>query len=281
MSQVINQHYVPQSYLKNFTNSGSQIFVFNKFEQRSFPSNVKNVASERFFYDLPQDVTQPENVQIIERLFSELEKRQGKFMHHIHRKIDGFFSLRHIGKAYSTNVLTIEQKRDLACIAAIQFLRTREFRNFLIEIRHKTETLGNKVLEKEIFDRIREFELELDENLAQSHVEFLRQAGYDADRVPDEGLSGADDEVVWQQVCAEGRFFITLDLNFSDVRRFPPGTHPGILLLRSRNRSRQAVLDVLSRVVSEQPLENFRNCLVVADETQTRIRRPPISDTEG
>jgi predicted nuclease of predicted toxin-antitoxin system len=121
--------------------------------------------------------------------------------------------------------------------------------------------------------------VKLGENLSQTHVEFLQQAGYNAERVTDEGLSGADDNIVWQQVCAEGRFFITLDLDFSDVRRFTPGTYPGILLLRSRNRSRQAVLDVLSRVIDEQPLENFRGCLAVADETLTRIRRPPISET--
>ena len=115
--------------------------------------------------------------------------------------------------------------------------------------------------------------VKLDENMAQTHIEFLQQAGYNADRVTDEGLSGADDETVWEQVCAEERFFITLDLDFSDVRRFPPGTHPGILLLRSRNRSRQKVLEILSRVVQEQPLEKLKGCLVVTDDIQTRIRR--------
>ncbi|MHC5938703.1 DUF5615 family PIN-like protein, partial [Nostoc sp.] len=39
----------------------------------------------------------------------------------------------------------------------------------------------------------------------------MQQAGYNADRVTDEGLSGADDETVWELVCAEERFFITLD----------------------------------------------------------------------
>ncbi|MEH1902704.1 MAG: DUF5615 family PIN-like protein [Nostoc sp.] len=68
---------------------------------------------------------------------------------------------------------------------------------------------------------------------------------------------------------------MTLDLDFSDIRRFPPGTHPGILLLHSRNRSRQAVLEILYRVVQEQSLEKLKGCLVVADDIQTRIRRSP------
>ncbi|WP_287277722.1 MULTISPECIES: DUF5615 family PIN-like protein [unclassified Okeania] len=67
--------------------------------------------------------------------------------------------------------------------------------------------------------------IKLDKNLSIAHPTFLREEGSDCDLVTDEGLSSQDDEVVWQQVCAEGRFFITLDLDFSDVRRFPPGSH--------------------------------------------------------
>jgi len=117
--------------------------------------------------------------------------------------------------------------------------------------------------------------LKLDENLGRSHVEALRNAGYEADRVHDQGLSGGADSAVWKRVCDEGRFFITLDLDFADVRRFTPGSHPGILLLRVRSRSSAAVRQVLERVLNEQRFESLSGCLAVADETQTRVRRPP------
>jgi len=116
--------------------------------------------------------------------------------------------------------------------------------------------------------------VKLDENLSRSHVALLHQFGHQADRVHDEGLSGANDALVWQRVCDEGRFLITLDLDFSDIRRFQPGTHPGILLLRLRSSSNRAVHDVLSRVIHEHSLASLAGCLVVADEVQTRIRRP-------
>jgi predicted nuclease of predicted toxin-antitoxin system len=116
--------------------------------------------------------------------------------------------------------------------------------------------------------------IKLDENLGRSAAEFLIAAGYVADRVHDQGFSGASDQEVWRRVCAEGRFLITLDLDFSDVRRFPPGSHPGILLLRPRSNGRDAVLEVLRRVVHEQPLESLAGCLAVADPVRTRIRRP-------
>lgn len=94
------------------------------------------------------------------------------------------------------------------------------------------------------------FRVKTDENLARSHVSLLQ----------------------------EGRLFVTLDLDFSDVREFPPGTHPGILLLRPRNKSRDAVANVLERIVAERALEDLKGCLVVADELHTRIRRPPDSE---
>lgn len=118
------------------------------------------------------------------------------------------------------------------------------------------------------------FAVKLDENLACAHTDLLRQAGYDADRVYDEGLSGAADERVWERVCVEARLFVTLDLDFSDVRRYKPGTHPGILLVRARNSSAAAVTEVLARVVAERSLGDLSGCLAVADHSFTRIRRP-------
>ena len=78
--------------------------------------------------------------------------------------------------------------------------------------------------------------IKLDENPGHSHARLLREAKRHVERVPDEGLSGATDKSVWERACAERRFFMTLDLDFSDVRRFRPGTHPGILLLRPRSK---------------------------------------------
>jgi len=118
------------------------------------------------------------------------------------------------------------------------------------------------------------FLVKLDENLGRSHRELLRGHAYDVETVHTERLSGAADATLWSRVVAEGRFLITLDLDFSDVRRFQPGTHPGILLVRGRSGSSRAVLEVLRRVLAEQSLEELRGCLSVADERVTRIRRP-------
>jgi predicted nuclease of predicted toxin-antitoxin system len=118
--------------------------------------------------------------------------------------------------------------------------------------------------------------IKLDENLGRPHVALLKRHGYEADRVFDQGLSGIEDGGLWLRVRRENRFLITLDLGFSDVRRYAPGTHPGILLLRPRRKGRNAVSHVLRRVLTERRLEILVGCLAVADETRTRVRRPQI-----
>jgi len=123
--------------------------------------------------------------------------------------------------------------------------------------------------------------VKLDENLGQSHAQLVRDAGHVTQRVTEQGLSGAKDPVVWQHVCDTGRFFITLDLDFSDVRRFVPGTHPGILLIRPRGKGREAVARVIRRVLAEHGLRPLAGCLAVADESRTRIRRPPATSEES
>jgi predicted nuclease of predicted toxin-antitoxin system len=74
--------------------------------------------------------------------------------------------------------------------------------------------------------------VKLDENLPSGLALALRARGHDVDTVADEGLKGRDDATIWQAAQAEGRFLITQDLDFSDVRRFSPGTHAGLLLVR-------------------------------------------------
>jgi predicted nuclease of predicted toxin-antitoxin system len=114
--------------------------------------------------------------------------------------------------------------------------------------------------------------LKLDEHLGRTHAQLLSRAGHDVEGIRDEGLQGADDAEVWQSVRGERRFFITLDLGFADVRRYTPSPEGGILLLRPRNSGREAVLDILARVLREHSLEMLKGSLVVADASQTRIR---------
>lgn len=116
--------------------------------------------------------------------------------------------------------------------------------------------------------------IKVDENLARAHRRVLEAAGHDVADVHDERLVGASDDVLWAHVCEEGRLLVTLDTDFSDVRRFLPGSHPGILLMRTTHPGVSSISRILRRVLEERDLASVAGCLVVADEARTRIRGP-------
>ena len=52
MSKVKREHYVPQAYLRGFTEDGEHLFVFDKSTKTRFGTSVSRIACERYFYDL-------------------------------------------------------------------------------------------------------------------------------------------------------------------------------------------------------------------------------------
>jgi|ERR1017187_4235891 predicted nuclease of predicted toxin-antitoxin system len=83
--------------------------------------------------------------------------------------------------------------------------------------------------------------VKLDENLPLQIAVELRARLHDVQTVWEEGLSGHADLDIWEGAQREGRVLITQDLDFSDARKFVPGTHHGIVLIRLRSPSRTSL----------------------------------------
>jgi predicted nuclease of predicted toxin-antitoxin system len=115
--------------------------------------------------------------------------------------------------------------------------------------------------------------IKLDENLPDRLVAVLTGLGHNVDTVRTEQLTGCADPDVWSAAQAAQRFLITQDLDFSDVRRYTPGTHAGLLLVRLTRPGRNALLDRVSTVFQTEKVEDWTGCLVVATEQKIRIRR--------
>lgn len=200
MSKVKNQHYVPRIYLENFAVK-SKVFVFDKIEERILSSNgtnVKNIASERYFYDLPVEVIPDDlkdhiDVQLIEKWFSKIEIEFSKALN----SIIATFALSTPENLYFTNALSEKEKFDVASFLAIQDLRTRDFRDSILETNEKlTKALLNRfgvkaksVIEKEIgYIKIQEnlkgeVEVLIDEKVRErelliSHIKSLLDKTY-------------------------------------------------------------------------------------------------------
>ncbi|MCC6359557.1 MAG: DUF5615 family PIN-like protein [Phycisphaerales bacterium] len=117
--------------------------------------------------------------------------------------------------------------------------------------------------------------IKLDENLPAELSEWLTGLGHSVDTVVDEQLQGHSDLDVFQAAQREERFLITQDLDFSDIRRFQPGEHAGILLVRLREPTRRKLLNRITDSIGRSDITRWSRCLVVLSETRIRVRRPP------
>ena len=66
---------------------------------------------------------------------------------------------------------------------------------------------------------------------------------------------------------------MTQDLDFSDMRRFSPGTHAGLLLLRLAQPGRDALLARVSALFALEAVDQWVGCLVVVTDDKVRVKR--------
>lgn len=112
----------------------------------------------------------------------------------------------------------------------------------------------------------------IDENVHSDAAGMLRHHGHDALTVREQGLRGGADSDITDVCRQEERAIITLDLDFSDIRDYPPDDYNGIIVLRLNDQSRDAVLNVLGRIIPMFESESPAGRLWIVDEHQVRIR---------
>jgi predicted nuclease of predicted toxin-antitoxin system len=112
----------------------------------------------------------------------------------------------------------------------------------------------------------------IDENLPEEVAALLRDAGYDAVTVLDQLMGGCPDGTIGDLVRAENRTLITLDLDFADIRIFPPGNFAGLIVLRLVAQDKSRVLAIVSRLLPLPKIETLIGRLWIVDENAVRVR---------
>jgi predicted nuclease of predicted toxin-antitoxin system len=115
----------------------------------------------------------------------------------------------------------------------------------------------------------------LDENLPLQIATRLRELGHDVHTAEQENLSGCGDSELWAHAQQEGRTLITQDLDFSDSRRFTPGTHHCVVLVRLHSPSRLRLVERLEEVFQGEAVNEWAGCFVVVTDQKIRVRRTP------
>ena len=119
--------------------------------------------------------------------------------------------------------------------------------------------------------------LKVDENLPREIADLLNAHGYDAVTLLDQGWSGVADDDLWERIQAEGRWLVTADKEFADLRLFPPGTHAGVVVLRSDEEGLDDYLRLAGAAVERFELDEIAGAVVVVNKRGVRIRRAPSS----
>jgi predicted nuclease of predicted toxin-antitoxin system len=111
--------------------------------------------------------------------------------------------------------------------------------------------------------------LSSDEHLPEEQGELVRGTGHDALTVRAQGKS---DSTVFEVSCREGRAFITLDRDFTDMRRYAPAERPGHIVLRLARQDKCHILSHFAGVVRPFESQPLTGHLWIVEENQVRIR---------
>jgi len=112
----------------------------------------------------------------------------------------------------------------------------------------------------------------IDENLPVEVSELLQQAGYDAMTVLDQQLGGETDDTIGVICQQEDRIIMTLDLDFADIRAYPPKEYAGLIVLRLTRQDKWHVLEIIERLLNVFKKESPEKRLWIVSEQRVRIR---------
>ncbi len=144
------QHYVPQFLLKQFTSGKKQqVWVFDKTTGQTFRTHVKNVASEKGFYNFRFRG----NELTIEPSLADIEAHAAKIIKDI------------VGKN-SISDISEDEQLFLSHFFALQFVRTKQHRQLFREL---AKTLGNSFKQRgEDTSQIKDY-IEVDDKTLKMH----------------------------------------------------------------------------------------------------------------
>ncbi|PKO21527.1 MAG: hypothetical protein CVU38_14320 [Chloroflexi bacterium HGW-Chloroflexi-1] len=111
----------------------------------------------------------------------------------------------------------------------------------------------------------------IDENLPLEVAVLLRSANHQAITIHEQQMTGEADPRIIEVCQQEERALVTLDLDFANVRAYPPKQFHSNLVLRLHRQDKPHVLTAFRRalpLMQEQPVNRH---LWIIEETRIRV----------
>jgi hypothetical protein len=112
----------------------------------------------------------------------------------------------------------------------------------------------------------------LDESVPGDAKALFRDAGHEVDTVLEERLGGEPDRKVFDACQTEDRILVTLDLDFADIRQYPPAEHAGVWIPRPKSQSIGDVLGLLRGGIALHASESSARRHWIIERDRVRIR---------
>jgi hypothetical protein len=85
-------------------------------------------------------------------------------------------------------------------------------------------------------------------------------------------MGGSVDPDVAQVCLKESRSLLTLDLDFSDIRTYPPEDYHGIVVFRPAIQNITTLVRLTTRLLALMEREPLVGCLWIVEDNRVRIR---------
>ena len=111
----------------------------------------------------------------------------------------------------------------------------------------------------------------IEESLPEEVTSLLADAGHGAVSVRSQGLGGSGDPRIAKVCQSENRALIPLDLDFADIRVYPPSDYSGLVVLRQKPQDRDSVLTAVRGIIPLLDQEQLTGRLWIVSPQSVRI----------
>ena len=118
-----------------------------------------------------------------------------------------------------------------------------------------------------------------DESVYVAIVRALRDLGHDVVDLKEKKVYGVPDDEVFQLAVEQGRILVTMDLDFGNILLYPPGTHPGIIVLKLFELTVDGATNILRDFIQKTDESQIAKALVIVEPHRVRFRRGQRSET--
>jgi len=157
----MGDHYIPQHYLKGFTDESKRLWVFDKQDRRAFETQVKSIANETGFY----------SAVVESRLANEVEGPGNEVLDAIRSRAQVSKSRKRVLAAYMACML----KRVPATKQWVRELTPGMIEKMVEDVRNQLDVLDQKEPERKELWKQRRFELA---NAPQGFVEDIVKSAF-------------------------------------------------------------------------------------------------------